>query len=104
MVLASRPDRTGDDVNACTCRTIVFAASPKIVMMDSAGCGLEQETLWSQEWTSWTSVWITEGERESIKELANAEKLEVAEIKSTGIGDRPRRVAGQCGDRNAGRS
>ena len=29
MVLASRPDRTGNDVNACTCRTIVFASGPE---------------------------------------------------------------------------
>ena len=28
-VLASRPDRTGVDVNACTCRTIVSAAGPE---------------------------------------------------------------------------
>ena len=54
-VLASRPNQTGADVNACTCRTIVLVAGPED-RDDSAGCGSEQETPWSQEWTSWTSV------------------------------------------------
>ena len=39
--------------------------SRRLRWMDSAGCGLEQEMLWSQEWTSWTPVVIKEGERKS---------------------------------------
>ena len=51
-VLASRPDRYGADVDAERCKTIVLAADPE----DRDGwTQQEQETLWSQEWTSWTS-------------------------------------------------
>ena len=51
-----RETETGVDVNACACRTIALAADSEDRDGWTQVCGLEQETTWSQEWTSWTSV------------------------------------------------
>ena len=107
---ATKPDRTRVDVYACTCRTIVLAAGP------------EDRDGWTQQVVDWNKECpgaesghlghLFESQKVSesrIKELAKNEKLEVAEInvaggQRSGIGDRLRRVAGRCGERNARRS
>ena len=79
--LASRPDQTRVDVNACTCRTIVLAAGP------------EDRDGWTQQVVDWNKKrhgaksghlgHLFEAQKVSkdrVKELANIEKLEVAEI------------------------
>ena len=81
VVLASRPDRTRDDVNACKCRRIVFAACP------------EDRDGWTQLVVDWSKKrsgaksghlgHLFESQKVSesrIKEFATAEKVEVAEI------------------------
>ena len=80
-VLASRPDQIGADVNACTCMTSVLAAGP------------EDRDGWTQQVVDWNKKRFEAKSRhlghlfesqkvseDRIKELANVEKLEVAEI------------------------
>ena len=80
-MLTSRPDRTRVDVNACTCRTIALAADP------------EDRDGWTQQVVDWNKEcpgaksghlrYLFESQKVSesrIKELANTEKVEVAEI------------------------
>ena len=56
-VLAGRSDRHETIADMDTCGAIVLMTDPEDCDgLDSAGCGQEQEMLWSQEWTSWTSV------------------------------------------------
>ena len=56
-VLASRSDWHGTIADMDTCGAIVLTTdSEDCDGWKSAGCGQEQEMLWSQEWTSWTSV------------------------------------------------
>ena len=79
-VLASRPERTKVDVNACTCGAIVFAADP------------EERDGWTRQDVDWKKKrpgaksghlgHLFESQKVSecqIKEFANVEKLKVAE-------------------------
>ena len=79
-VPASRPDRTRVDVNACMCMTIVLAAGP------------EDRDGWTQQVVDWSKKCLgaksehlgllfdpQKVSEDRIKELANIEKLEVAE-------------------------
>ena len=76
-VLASRPDQTGADGNACTCRTIVLAAGPE----DRDGWTRQNRNR--SEAKSGNLGQLFEAQKVSedrTKELANTEKLDVAEI------------------------
>ena len=83
--------------------------SRRLWWMDSAGCGQEQEMLWSQEWTCWMSVWITKGEWETNQGACEHREVGCggnhnAGDQSSSNRDRLRRVAGRCGEKNAWRS
>ena len=109
-VLASRSDRRGTFADMDACRATELKTDPEdcdgwtqqVVVWNKKCCGAKSGHLGHL----FESQKVSERQ---IKELANIEKLEVAGNhvagdQSSNNRNRPRQVAGRCGERNARRS